>query len=297
MKQRTLAHFGLLGTNLFFAINLGAIKYFTGNQIIRPYGINVVRIGGCVLLFWLFFLASRDTNRIERKDILKFILCAFTALALNVMLFVKGLSYTFSIHASLLLLITPILITFIAAWVLKERITSLKIAGLLLGVSGAFILISSGKNTGSGENTLLGDMLILMSATAYTIYFILVKPLMKKYRTMEVMRWMFTFGFIMILPLGWSEFTQITWSIFGLKEYLLILFIVVPGTFLAYLFNVYGIKTLGASIAGAYIYSQPVFAVTIATLFLKEDFEQYKIIAAVLIFAGVYFANKQVKND
>ncbi len=69
------------------------------------------------------------------------------------------------------------------------------------------------------------------------------------------------------------------------------------GTFLAYLFNVYGIKTLGASIAGAYIYSQPVFAVTIATLFLKEDFEPYKIIAAALIFAGVYFANKQAKND
>jgi drug/metabolite transporter (DMT)-like permease len=69
--------------------------------------------------------------------------------------------------------------------------------------------------------------------------------------------------------------------------------VVIPGTFLAYIFNVYGIKVLGASVAGAYIYSQPVFAVLIATLYLKENLEVYKIVAAVLIFSGVYLANKK----
>jgi drug/metabolite transporter (DMT)-like permease len=296
LTHNTKAHLGLLSTNLFFAINLSAIKYFTGNNIAKPYGINVVRLGISALLFWLLFLFSSNKKGIAIKDVPRFILCAFTALGLNVMLFVKGLSYTFSIHASLLLLITPILITFIAAWVLKERITIFKVIGLLLGISGACLLITSGKSTGKGDNILLGDGLIIMSAFAYTFYFILVKPLMKKYPPVHVMRWVFTFGFIMILPLGWKEFTQIPWNYFGFDEYFLLCLIVVPGTFLAYLFNVYGIKVLGASIAGAYIYSQPVFAVIIATAFLKEGLELYKIIAAILIFAGVYFANKQVNN-
>ena len=148
----------------------------------------------------MFFLINIDSKKIAVKDIPRFILCAFTALGLNVTLFVKGLSFTFSIHASLLLLTTPILITFIAAWVLKERITLFKLIGLLLGIAGAYILISSGKNTGKGNNILLGDGLIILSARCYTFYFILVKPLMKKYPPLDGMRWVFTFGFLMVLP-------------------------------------------------------------------------------------------------
>jgi drug/metabolite transporter (DMT)-like permease len=67
----------------------------------------------------------------------------------------------------------------------------------------------------------------------------------------------------------------------------------VPGTFLAYIFNVYGIKILGASTAGTYIYLQPVFGVITAMIFLREELSVYKIIAAVLIFGGVFIANQK----
>jgi drug/metabolite transporter (DMT)-like permease len=224
-------------------------------------------------------------------------MCALSALAINQMLFMKGLSYTYSIHASLLLLITPILITFIAAWILKERLNNFKIAGLVMGISGAVILIANRESSGTGDNILLGDLLIILSAFAYTIYFILVKPLMVKYPPLDVMRWVFTFGLIMIIPLGWSEFTNIAWQKFQLLEYVLLFLIVVPGTFLAYIFNVYGIKILGASVAGTYIYSQPFFGVLIAVLFLHEHFSMYKIIAAIFIFAGVFLATKKKTND
>jgi drug/metabolite transporter (DMT)-like permease len=72
--------------------------------------------------------------------------------------------------------------------------------------------------------------------------------------------------------------------------------VVVSGTFLAYLFNIYGIKVLGPAAAGFYIYTQPFFATAIAMIFLKESLPLYKIIAAVFIFTGVYLANKQIKN-
>lgn len=296
MTRQAKAHLGLLGTNLFFAINVSVIKYLTTQHLTGPYGLNVVRSGVCMLLFWILFLINGEKEKINKKYIVRFLLCAFTALAANQMLFMKGVSLTYPIHASLLLLITPILITFIAAWVLKEAITPAKLIGLFLGVAGACILIMSGNNTAKGNDILLGDLLVIMSTVLYTIYFILVKPLMKIYSTMAVMRWVFTLGFIMILPLGWNEFVQIPWNQFTFNEYFLVFVVVVPGTFLAYIFNAYGIKILSASTAGAYIYSQPVFAVIIATIFLRERLELYKIVAGVIIFSGVYLANRQVKK-
>ncbi len=292
MSQKIKAHLGLLGTNLFFAINVSVIKYFSTQGLAGPYGLNVVRSGICVLFFWVLFFITGEKYKIKKKDIFRFLLCAFSALAANQMLFMKGVSLTYPIHASLLLLITPILITFIAAWVLKETITPLKLIGLLLGVTGACILILSGKSITKRNDILLGDLLVIMSTVMYTIYFILVKPLMQKYSTIDVMRWVFTFGFIMILPLGGNEFVQIPWGNYKLTEYVLLFTLVIPGTFLAYIFNAYGIKKLSASTAGTYIYSQPVFAVIIATIFLKETLEPYKIIAGVIIFIGVFLANK-----
>lgn len=296
LTTRIKAHLGLLATNLFFAINVSAIKFITTAGFAGPYGLNVVRSSICVALFWLLFFISAKKGKIYKKDIIRFILCAFTALAANQMLFMKGVSLTYPIHASLLLLITPILITFIAAWFLKEMITVPKLIGLFLGVTGACILILSGDSATKGNDILLGDLLVIMSTFLYTIYFILVKPLMEKYPTMDVMRWVFTFGVIMILPMGWNEFIEIPWKQFKLNEYLVLFMIVIPGTFFAYIFNAYGIKKLSASTAGTYIYSQPVFSVIIATIFLNETLEIYKIIAGIVIFTGVYLANKQGKK-
>jgi drug/metabolite transporter (DMT)-like permease len=72
--------------------------------------------------------------------------------------------------------------------------------------------------------------------------------------------------------------------------------IVFCGTFLAYLFNVYGIKVLGAGIAGAYIYSQPFYVAALAIIFLGESLTSYKVIAAAFIFTGVYLSTKTAKH-
>lgn len=258
----------------------------------QPFGMNVIRVGVSVLLFWLLYLIYPSAQKIDRKDTGRFLLCALTGIAINQMLFLKGLSLTYSIHAVLLMLTTPILITFIAAWILKERLNRYKIAGLALGVGGAVVLITARQSSGTGENVLLGDLLVLINAVSYTFYFILVKPLMLKYNPVQVIRLVFTYGLLMVLPFGWNEFIAIDWSTFDTTAYTCIGLITIGGTFLAYLFNVYGIKVLGAAVAGAYIYIQPVFATVIAMIFLKEHLETYKMLAAALIFTGVFLCNK-----
>ncbi len=260
--------------------------------LVKPFGLNLVRVGVSMILLWILFIWKPVKVLIDKKDIGRFALCALTGIAINQLLFLKGLSLTYSIHASLLMLTTPILITIIAAWILKEGLNRNKIAGLVLGVFGAIVLISGKENTGEGAQVLWGDILIILNAISYTFYFVVVKPLMKKYNPVVVIRMVFTIGFFMILPFCWFEFIEIPWQLYSLNDYLLLLLIVLCGTFLAYLFNVYGIKILGASMAGTYIYSQPVFAAAIAIIFLNESLSLYKMLAAALIFAGVYLANK-----
>ncbi len=290
-KPISQAHLALFFTNFFFAVNYNAIKYFTRDHIAGPFGINILRVAGCVLLFWILFLLRKQKVRIERRDLLKMAICSFTAIALNQMLFIKGLSYTSPLHASLLTLISPILITVFTTFILKEKIKFVQVVGLSLACIGS-ILLFSGKATVAGDNYVVGDLLVLASAASYAVYFILVKPLMDKYSPIVVMRWLFTFGLLMIWPFCMSELSQINFTTFSPLTWLLLFTIIVPGTFLAYVFNVYGIKILNASKAGAYIYTQPVLTGIMAVIFLNESISLNKILATLLIFAGLFLAQK-----
>lgn len=296
MTTKTKAHLALVATNIFFAINFTTVKYLISGGFIKPFGLNLIRVAVTAFLLWVLYFFNSNKTRIKKKDYKRFLLCALTGIAINQLAFIKGLSLTYSIHASLLLLITPILITFIAAWVLKERLTNNKLWGLALGIAGAMVLILAKDRSGNPGNVLIGDLLIILNAVFYTLYFVLVKPLMLEYNPVAVLRNVFTVGLFMILPFCWVEFTQISWASYSAREYLNLGLIVVPGTFLAYLFNIYGIKNLGASVAGNYIYTQPFFAAGLAIGFLGEDLSAYKILAGILIFSGVYIANKQLKN-
>ncbi len=293
------AHAALLGTNVFFAINLSAVKYLTNNKWAGPFGINLIRVSVSVFLFWMLFLLSGKKWRLlPRKDIPRFMLCSLTGITINQLLFLKGLSMTFPIHAVLLMLTTPILITCISAWLLKELLNLQKLAGLALGVGGAVMLIKAREMAVTGaDNVVLGDILVIINAISYSIYFILVKPLMVRYKPLEAIRWIFTFGLFFMLPFGWKEFTEIKWAEIDATGLICMALVVVAGTFLAYLFNVYGISKLGAGTAGMYIYLQPFFASAIAMVFLREKLTLEKIFAAVLIFAGIYLSGYAVKKQ
>lgn len=296
MKSTTRAHLALLGTNVFFAVNYTTIKYIINGDFAKPFALNIIRVGVTALLLWVMFIFKPVKSLIKKEDMGRLVLCALSGVAINQLLFVKGLSLTYSIHASLLMLTTPILITVLAAWLLKEKLTIYKVAGLFMGISGAVVLITARDNTGAGSDVLLGDTLIMMNAIAYTIYMILVKPLMAKYNPVVIIRSIFTIGFFMMLPFCWQEYQQVQWQSFTAVAWLNLASVVILGTFLAYLFNVYGIKILGASIAGAYIYSQPFIAAAVAVIFLGEALTITKMIAAVFIFLGVYLSKLNHKR-
>ena len=290
MKPETKAHIAVLSTNLFFAINFSLVKYVSP-ALVKPYAINVLRAGISLILFWLLWTMSDIKPHIKREHWPRFFLCGLTGIAINQTFFIKGLTYTSAIHASLLILLTPLLISIFAFWVLKEKFTVAKAIGIALGIGGAALLILSKEQSASASNYLLGDMLIVINAISYTIYFIIVKPLMAEYPPLHVVRWVFTFGFLMILPFGWNEFISIPWEKLEWSHYGALLFTVIAGTFLGYFFNIYGIQHLGAGLTGAYIYTQPVFAAIIAVIFFNEHLTPAKIAAGAMIFLGVFLVS------
>lgn len=294
MKTTTKAHLAVLGTNLFFAANFSLVKLLSP-ALVGAFAMNLLRVGLSLILFWGVWLAGRTPAGFDKKDTGRFLLCALTGVAINQMLFIKGLTLTSTIHASLLMLVTPLLVTVFAFWVLKEKFTVFKFFGLLLGISGALLLILQ-KESGPKQSYWLGDVLIIINAISYSLYFILVKPLMLRYSPLHVIRWIFTLGFFMILPFAWKDFGEIKWNLFQWQHFMALAVIIVCGSFLAYFFNAYGIQHIGAGATGSYIYTQPVFAVIIATIILNESLSWQKGVAALLIFSGVYLVSFRKKE-
>ncbi|MBC7850956.1 MAG: DMT family transporter [Chitinophagaceae bacterium] len=281
------AHAAVLAANLIFGINFSTVQFVT-KKFIGPFGLNVLRVAVSTVLLWILILFSNTKAGIEKKDLGRFLLCSLTGVVINQMLFIKGLSMTLSIHASLLILVTPLFITGFAAWLGLERLTFLKIAGLITGISGAVMLSLDRKHGGNNDDVFWGDIFIIINAISYAFYFVLVKPLMQRYNPVHVVRWVFTFSLILVIPLGWEDLRRVDWAMAAPTEIAAIIFIVIGATFFAYLFNLYGIHHLGAGITGTYIYTQPVFAAIIAVLVLNEVFTVYKALAAFLILIGVF---------
>lgn len=185
----------------------------------------------------------------------------------------------------------PLIAMVLAAVYLKEPITGRKIMGIAAGAAGALLLILSGNGRGGGipgENRILGDMLVLLAQCSYALYIVLFKNFVGKYSPVTIMKWMFTYSFICLLPFSYTGLMATDWVSFNAETICGISFIVVGGTFLSYILVIVGQKILRPTVAGMYNYVQPVVAAVVAVYWGLDSFSLGKMLSVVLIFAGVY---------
>ncbi len=296
MQATKKAHLALIGANLFYGAGFSVAKTVMPD-LIKPSGFILIRVMSATLLFWLsYFIGKPFRESIAKPDRIRLVLCALFGVAANQLLFFKGLSLTSPIHASLMMLLTPVLVILISVTLVKEKLSGLNYFGLLLGISGAALLIILSKKDAVASNPWLGDFFVLLNAASYAIYLVIVKPLMHKYRPVVVIRWVFLLGTLMVLPFGLNDFLSISWQSFSWQHFAAVAFIVIGVTFFTYLWNIYALGILSSSIAGAYIYLQPVFAALIAVFMLNEAATWTKLFTACLIFLGVYFVSRRPLN-
>ena len=286
-NSRTFAIIALFLVQLLYGLNYTYIKIVLEQHYIKPFGFVLLRVIGATCLFWIFGMFFKS-EKIDRKDYIKFFYAAIFGVGINMLLFLKGLQYTTPIHAAVIVTTTPILILLMSSIFLKERVTGLKIVGVFLGFCGALVLTLYGKSNSPADNVPLGNLFIFINAISYSIYIILIKRLTQKYHPFTFIKWLFLFGLFLVIPFGIGEFNEIQWHTFTPSISFSVAFVVVGATFATYILNPLALRRLRATTVGTFIYLQPVIAGIFAILMGIDSVNIIKIVAMILIFSGVY---------
>jgi len=291
MTGHRQAHVAIFFANLIYGANF-SIARLAMPQYISPSGFIMLRVLFATALFIVLDRLAPSAQRFERKDVFRFIQLGLFGVAINQLLFFEGLSRTSNINAALIMTSTPILVTGMAFLLLKDRLNFIQSFGIILGLSGAVTLILQ-YNSVTGSPTAYGDLMVLLNAASYALFMVRAKPMMKKYGTIQVIKWTFIFGTIFVIPFGAPQLQNVQWSEFPASAWFSVAFVLLFTTFAAYLLNTFGLKHLSPSVVSYYIYLQPIFATLISRLITGEQVTPVQILACILIFGGVYLVNRR----
>lgn len=290
MNKTLLAHISLFLSMAIYAAGFSLIKEVTPNHVF-PQGFVALRVIGATPLLWLSGFFIRE--KVEKKDIKKLALLSLCGVIINQSLFVHGMSMVSPISGAIIMITSPLLVLVLGNIVLKEKITWQKLVGIIIGGAGIILLSSTKKN--GAEGSVAGDLCIFFNAVSWGTFLVLVKPLMKKYHTITILKWVFLFGCVVLIPAGFPDMLKINWNDVHGQLLFDICFVVFGVTYIAYIMNTYALKALSPAIVSAYIYLQPVMAACIALFLGKDELNTWKIVSALMIFAGVFLASQTKK--
>jgi drug/metabolite transporter (DMT)-like permease len=294
MTKAFRGHLALFAAQIIYALNYSVAKGLMPG-FISPIPLVFSRIIGAMILFWLLSLVVK-TQKVERTDMKKLAGLALFGVVINQVFFIWGLSRTTPINSSIIMISNPVLVFVITLIILKERARLSQVTGLLLAIIGALLILRYKGNFEVGTETLAGDLMTLVNSASWAFFIVMVKPIMVKYDTVTVMRWLFLFGSIYMLPIGLRETLEVNWAAFTTSAWLALGFVVIATTFFAYLLNLYGLQTLSTNTVSAYIYLQPFLASVFAIVMGKDHMDPIKIISGILIISGLYLVNKKSKK-
>jgi len=291
LNQNVKVHGALLAVGLIYGANYSIAKA-PMPELISPFGFILIRVAAATLIFWIIDAFSEKESIKYPRDYMSLLKCAVFGVAANQLLFFNGLSMTSTISASIIMTTNPIIVLIASYLILHEPATKMKIAGVFMGSMGAILLILR-NDVSWTEGSFLGDVLIFMNATSYGIYLILVKPLMRRYKPMTIIKWIFLIGLIMIIPIGIKDVFVVNWSTMPLSGWTSIIYVIIFTTVLAYLLNMWALKFVSPTVVSYYIYLQPLFATLVAVVFLDEIPGTNILLFAAMIFVGVYLVSKK----
>jgi drug/metabolite transporter (DMT)-like permease len=295
MNKRVLALIAVSIATLIYGLNFTIAKEVMPTYV-KPFGFILIRVLGATIIFWLtsLFITS---EKIEKDDYKKIFIASIFGVALNMLAFFKGLNLTTPISASVMMVMSPIMVLIFSSILIKKAIGKQRILGVFIGLAGTILLITYGSSSSStATNNNLGNFLVFVNAASYGLYLVLAKDLVKKYHPITFIKWFYLFGLILVIPFGIHEFTEISWQEMPTNIYWNIGFVVIFTTCITYLFNLYGLSKLKPTTVSVFIYLQPVIATIYALIVGSDSLNIIKIIATIFIFFGVYLVTKQVEK-
>lgn len=283
-----LAHLSLAGAAICWGLMspLGKDAMQHGIDGITLVSLRV--LGGAILFWFTSLFTPRET--ISRKHIALLCLAAVFGLVGNQCCFTIGLSLTSPVNAGIVTTTMPISALLLSALILKEPITLRKALGVALGCCGAVLLVMTSVRTAagaSGMGDLRGDLLCFAAQISYTIYLTVFGWLAKRYSIFTVNKWMFLSATCIIWPFTAQHVWQTPWSELSTVTLAEIAYVVVGGTFLAYILMIRGQQVLRPTVVSMYNYVQPIVAVIVSIVLGLAVFTLTHALAVALIFSGV----------
>jgi drug/metabolite transporter (DMT)-like permease len=294
MNSRKFALLAVFLVQLLYGLNYTFAKTVINEGFVQTFGFVLLRVVGATILFWIFGFFFKQ-EKIDKKDYVTIFFASLFGVGINMLLFLKGLELTTPIHASVIMTIVPVIILILSIFFLDEKLTKLKVFGIILAFSGGVLLTALGNSIRVGDNIALGNLCIFINALSYSIYVIIIKRLTAKYHPFTFIKWLFLFGILFTLPFGYQEALEIQWHTFTPYIWFSVLFVIIGATFGTYLLNPLALNSLKASTVGTFIYLQPVIAGIFAIVMGVDAVSPIKLAAMILIFSGVYLVTKKPK--
>lgn len=256
-----------------------------------PISLTTFRMVGAAAAFWILSIFCKQEH-VDHRDMLKIFFASLFALVFNQGVFIFGLSLTSPIDASIVTTTLPIATLIVAAIYLKEPITNKKVLGIFVGAMGALLLILSSQAANSGNGSILGDLLCLVAQISFAIYLTVFKGLTQQYSAVTINKWMFVYASMCYIPFSYSDISTIEWTSVPTVAIAQVLYVVLGGSFLAYLFIMTAQRLLRPTVVSMYNYMQPIVATIAAILMGIGSFGWQKGIAIGLVFLGVYIVTQ-----
>lgn len=299
-KEQRYGHLAMLTASIAWGLMAPISKAAMNSDAVSAMLVADIRIFGAAILFWIFSLFTKNEKVADKADYVKFFFAGLFAIILNQCVYVTGVSMTSPVDASIITTTLPIVTMIFAAIFIKEPITGRKAGGVLLGACGALLLLFGNRllpgasvSAASGHSSsLTGDLLCFLAQCSYAIYLVIFRDLIKKYSPVTLMKWMFTFASVIMIPISGRSLALTGWSSISMTEYAELAYVLVFGTFLCYLIVPVGQKYLRPTLVAMYNYIQPVVAAVAAIIWGMDSFNILKVVAVVLIFSGVLLVNR-----
>jgi len=278
---------GLLA--LIWGINFSVIKATLA--FVSPLAFNALRFPLAILVL---SLAGLGTSRVRpsRPDTVRLIALGFFGNVVYQLLFILGLDNTSAGSGSILLATSPVWTAILAGALKQDRISRLLVAGMLLTVVGVTLVVWGGnRNTlWISQDTLWGNVLILLAAVVWAVYTVAGKGLVDRYGPLRVTAWTLWAGTPGVVALGIPDLLRTDWAAMPVSAVLGVLFAGLGGIGVAYLIWYAAVGVLGSSRTALYSNTVPVVALLTAWVWLGEVPRPLQMLGGVLVVAGVVVA-------
>ncbi len=235
----------------------------------------------------LIFAARRGGRVPELRWLPRLALLGFLGVFLNQVLFIVGLSYTTPTNAAILMPSIPAFAVGVAALLGLERIGPYRLAGVILAICGALVLLDPTRFS-LGDSTLLGNLLILINCLSYATFLVLHRPILRHLPWQTVIAGAFVFGSFGVLAVGGSTLGKLDPSSLSTATWAGVLYILVFPTALSYLLNSWAIRRSSSLLVAAYTTLQPLLTALLSSLFLSEVLTWRQAIGFALIASGLW---------